>query len=275
MDRPFCPRVEEVIFVKIIVPIFVLGIIVSATIEATVPVGKLVLYFPFEEGEGVNVNDASKSGNDGKIKGGAVWSQKGKYGNALEFNAKDSYVLVSTSSSLDIETEVTIMAWVKWLDAGDGWLCIMASGQQNGPWESYGMFINRGGKHLYFPLNLEGGFLFAGQNDTPGGAVVPEVWQHICGTYDGETAKIYIDGELIAEHEHGDDLASTGMDLRIGHRLGSNHFFNGLMDEVAIFEKALDKDEIQEAMSGLVMSVSPAGKLSTCWGFIKKSARHY
>jgi hypothetical protein len=179
---------------------------------AAVPPKKLVLYFPFEEEEGVLVNDASKSGNDGKIQGGAFvclvllncfycksidehnahkkWSKEGKYGNALEFNAKDSYVLIPTSASLDIETEVTIMAWVKWVDAGDGWLCIMASGQQNGPWESYGMFINRGGKHLYFPLNLKGGFLFAGQNDTPGGAVAPGVWQHICGTYDGKIAKI-------------------------------------------------------------------------------------
>ena len=104
---------------------------------------------------------------------------------------------------------------------------------------------------------------------------MPEVWQHLCGTYDGNTAKIYIDGELIAEHKHGDDLAPTEMDLRIGHRLGSNHFFNGLMDEVAIFEKALDKDEIQEVMAGLVMAVRPVGKLSTCWSFIKKSVQRY
>ena len=242
---------------------------------AAVPPKKLVLYFPFEEREGVLVNDASKSGNDGKIQGGPKWSKEGKYGNALEFNAKDSYVLVPTSASLDIETEVTIMAWVKWVDAGDGWLCIMASGQQNGPWESYGMFINRGGKHLYFPLNLKGGFLFAGQNDTPGGAIAPEVWQHICGTYDGKTAKIYIDGELVAEHEHGDDLAPTKMDLRIGHRLGSTHYFNGLMDEVGIFEGALDENEIEKSMAGLkgFSSVEPIGKLSTCWGSIKKEVR--
>ena len=244
---------------------------------AAVPPKKLVLYFPFEEGEGVLVNDSSKSGNDGKIQGGAVWSKEGKYGGAFEFNAKDSYVLVPTSASLDIETEVTIMAWVKWVDAGDGWLCIMASGQQNGPWESYGMFINRGGKHLYFPLNLKGGFLFAGQNDTPGGAIAPEVWQHICGTYDGKTAKIYVDGELIAEHEHGDDLAPTRMALRIGHRLGSTHYFNGLMDEVAIFEGALDENELEKAMAGLkgFSSVEPIGKLSICWGFIKKSVRRH
>ena len=95
------------------------------------------------------------------------------------------------------------------------------------------------------------------------------MWQHLCGTYDGKTAKIYVDGEPVAEHEHRDDLAPTRMDLRIGHRLGSAHFFNGLMDEVAIFEKALDEDEIKEAMAGLVMAVWPAGKLSTCWGSIK------
>ncbi len=90
---------------KIMAAIFALGLIVSAT-EAAVPVDKLVLYFPFEEKEGILVNDASKSGNDGEIQGGAVWSQKGKYGNALEFNAKDSYILVPIGINLTERTPV-------------------------------------------------------------------------------------------------------------------------------------------------------------------------
>jgi hypothetical protein len=235
---------------------------------------KLVLYFPFEEGKGVTVNDVSKNGNNGEIKGGAVWSQGGKYGNALEFNAKDSYILVPTSASLDINTKVTIMAWVKWADAGDVWICIMASGQQNGPWESYGMFIYRSTKQIYFPINLKSGFVLANTKTTSGNDVTkPGTWQHLCGTYDGDKAIIYVDGKSVFESSSlASELVPTKMDLRIGHRLGSVHYFSGLMDEVAIFEGALNENEIQKAMLGVnkFASVESIGKLSTYWGSIKK-----
>ncbi|MDQ1329563.1 MAG: hypothetical protein QG641_2854 [Candidatus Poribacteria bacterium] len=233
---------------------------------------KLVLYFPFEEGKGITVNDASRSGNNGEIKGGAVWSQDGKYGNALEFNATDSYILVPTSPSLDITTKVTIMAWVKWVDAGDSWICIMASGQQNGPWESYGMFIYRSTKQIYFPLNLKSGFVLAMTKTTsPNQVTQPGTWQHLCGTYDGNKAIIYVDGKSVFESSLESELVPTKMDLRIGHRLGSTHYFNGLMDEVAIFEGALDENEIQKAMLGVnkFAIVESMGKLSTYWGSIK------
>ncbi|MBC8457918.1 MAG: hypothetical protein H8D67_07985, partial [Deltaproteobacteria bacterium] len=74
---------------KMIAAVFILGLIVSAAVAA-VPADKLVLYFSFEEEEGNLVKDLSKEGNDGEIQGGAEWSKEGKYGNALEFNAKDS-----------------------------------------------------------------------------------------------------------------------------------------------------------------------------------------
>jgi len=41
------------------------------------------------------------------------------------------------------------------------------------------------------------------------------------------------------------ELVPTKMGLRVGHRLGSAHYFNGMMDEVAIFEGALDENDIQ------------------------------
>jgi len=81
----------------------------------------------------------------------------------------------------------------------------------------------------------------------------------------------------VSERQHGDDLAPTKMDLRVGHRLGSTHYFNGLMDEVGIFEGALDENEIEKSMAGLkkFSSVESIGKLSTCWGAIKKSVRYH
>ena len=252
---------------KIITAVLVLGLIVSAAGAAVTP-DKLVLYFSFDGGEGNLVKDLSKEGNDGEIQGGAEWSKEGKYGQALKFNGVDSFVLVPTSPSLEIDTELTVMAWIKWVDSGDAWLCVMSSGHQSPLKENYGMFIKRAERYLYFLLDLDNVYT---RHQAPNGSTEPDVWQHFCGTYDGDTARIYADGEIVFEAKSGLPLTSPGLDLRIGYREGSTHYFSGLIDEVAIFEKALTQDEIRAAMTGLEAALEPAGKLSTCWGSIKTS----
>ena len=87
----------------------------------------------------------------------SVAKGKGKYGNAMEFKGGDNHVLIKSSKSLSIADEVTISAWVNWNDApGNGWLCVMANGSQGGPWENYGLFVNRGSRYFYFTLSVGG-----------------------------------------------------------------------------------------------------------------------
>ena len=118
-------------------------LILSITVNAS---ADLVAYWTFDEGSGNAVYDTSGNDNNGTING-ATWGV-GKYGTALQFNGQDNYVEVPSSDSLEIDDNVTIAAWINWTDAGDGWLCIMANGQQNGPWENYGLFVNRGARYL-------------------------------------------------------------------------------------------------------------------------------
>lgn len=69
----------------------------------------------------------------------------------------DNHVLIKSSKFLSIADEVTISAWVNWNDApGDGWLCVMANGSQGGPWENYGLFVNRGSRYFHFTLFIGG-----------------------------------------------------------------------------------------------------------------------
>ena len=138
---------------------------------------ELVAHWTFDEGSGDIAYDSSGNGNDGTIYG-AEWDA-GKYGPALLFNAQDNYVEVPTSESLEIATNVTIAAWINWIDAGDTWLCIMANGQQNGPWENYGLFVNRSGRFLYFTLSLDGGHV---TQSAPNNVIEPDEWLHACAT---------------------------------------------------------------------------------------------
>ena len=238
------------------------------------PLDKLALYMSFDNVSGDTVKDESKNGNSGKIVKASTAKGKGKYGDAMEFNGKDSHVLIKSSDSLSISGEVTISVWVNWKDAGDGWLCVLANGKQGGPWENYGLFVNRGSKYFYFTTSLEKEGAHKVRN-SGNNTTQPGKWIHCVCTYDGKTAKIYVNGKLKKEDPVGGQLIGGKQDLRIGHRLGSGHWYNGLIDEVTIFSVALTAAQAKEAttirrekMPGTT-SVQSQGKLASAWGSLK------
>jgi hypothetical protein len=206
---------------------------------------ELVAYWTFDEGAGNNVYDASGNDNNGTING-ATWAD-GKYGKALQFNGQSNYVEVPSSDSLEIDGNVTIAAWINWIDAGDTWLCVLANGQQNGPWENYGLFVNRSSRFMYFTLSLDGGHV---TQQTPNNTIVPNEWVHVGATWDGSAARIYINGQMELEATQTGTLVPPGLPLRIGYRTGSTHYFNGTIDEVRIYNQALQQVEILAAMEG-------------------------
>jgi hypothetical protein len=217
-------------------------VVLSITANAS---AELVAYWTFDEGSGNAVYDTSGNDNNGTIYG-ATWGV-GKYGTALQFNGQDNYVEVPSSDSLEIDDNVTIAAWINWIDTGDTWLGILANGQQNGPWENYGLFINRSSRFLYFTLSLDGGHV---TQQTPNDITVPNEWVHVCASWDGSTARIYVNGKMELETVQSGTLVPPGLPLRIGHRNGSPHYFNGTIDEVRIYNHALEEAEILAAMEG-------------------------
>ncbi len=208
---------------------------------------ELAGYWKLDDGAGTTATDSSGKGNHGTLIGAPQWVA-GYYRGALQFNGQNSYVEIPTSPSLEIRGRVTVAAWVKWTDAGDTWLCILANGQQNGPWENYGLFVNRSSRFAYFTLSLNDTHT---PNQTANNTIEAGRWQHLCGTWDGAAARIYVDGKLLLEQPRTGTLTSPRMPLRLGHRNGSPHYFSGTLDEVAVFNQALTQAEIQKVMGGI------------------------
>ena len=248
--------------------IVLLCCLLSTATRAELPIDELALYMSFDDIQGNKVMDGSEHGNHGTIMKASVAENKGKYGNAMEFKGGDNHVLIKNAESLSISGEVTISAWVNWNDApGNGWLAVMANGTQGGPWENYGLFVNRGSRYFYFTLSIGDVAVMNSGN----GSTEPGKWTHCVCTYDGKDAKIYVDGDLTNTTPHGGKLVARDQDLRLGHRSGSTHWYNGYLDEIAVFSVALDEDQVKEVSSNIeeALDVEARGKLATVWGKVK------
>ena len=79
----------------------------------------------------------------------------------------------------------------------------------------------------------------------------PNLWTHITVTFDGSTIKIYINGELT--ESGGESIFSINRALKGEARLGGNASFNGgfwqgVIDEVMLFNRALTKAEVAQLL---------------------------
>lgn len=228
----------------------------------------LVLYLTFDEGKGKEASDSSKYVNKGTLEGGTEWKD-GKYGKAVLFSSEGDQVVVQNSESLNIEGKITIMAWSKinaWNGAGDQWV---GKGAHASKPSCYGLMVYQSA-NVYFMLG-DGG----ARHDliTPN---LPDTgeWQHVAATYDGKIMRYYLNGEISVEKE--DKFAFKGVNelpVVIGAGVQRPQYvFNGIIDEVAIFNRALEPIEIKKAMAGIrsMLAVGRADKVATVWGMLKK-----
>jgi hypothetical protein len=218
---------------------------------------------------GTKVSDSSENGNHGEITGGSGKWVKGKFGNALELNGTSEYVEVPDSDSLDLEEQVTMICWFNWEGSGDGWQTFFSKGPMSGPNENWALFINTGNRHTHFCTNA------GGRNclNSPNNAFEPNQWYHTAATYDGERKITYLDGKEVQNDALSGKLVTNDDYLGIGFRQGSSHYWKGMLDDMAVFSRALSADEIKGLMeNGLesLMAVYPDDKLTSTWGKIKK-----
>jgi len=222
----------------------------------------LVLYLSFEEGEGDVAKDTSGKGNNGTING-AEWVINGRVGSALSFGSGD-YVEVPHDESLSITDEITIMAWTNMAVGSSGEMAIVSKGQWAANDLPYEVTETAGGV-IYWQFYNDAGRDSCAPNSPP-----TDEWHHIAATYDGEIFKAYIDGQLAAEWQYAGKMPENAASVTIGKRSKSGDcFFTGMIDEVVIFSRALDVEEIQGSMEGIKLSVKPVGKLAAAWGAVK------
>ena len=226
----------------------------------------IVAAWTFDEDSGKVASDVSGNGNDGDIIGG-VKQDDGKFGKALSFDGSTGYV------------EVPFDASMKVLNVGDftftAWFMPNAIPAENK--EVFQQGDNNGtGRTWLFVSNANEIRSYLG-NATTGSGIPVEAggWYHtaVVVTEGGaaDTVQIYVNGmeagaptTLSMEDSEGDYFIGCHKDL--------TNFWDGIIDDVVLFNKALAEDEINRLMNdGIksVMAVEPIDKLAVCWGSVK------
>ena len=136
------------------------------------------------------------------------------------------------------------------------------------------------GSYILHPSKAGDGYNFQTYFYTPGatklvhGDVVDfGDWRFLAATYDGETARSWVDGEVIVEQALAGEIGATpDSPLRWSNDCCGGRMLNGILDEITIIERAVDETEMNTLMrdgSKVVLSVEVKGKLATQWAYIK------
>jgi RHS repeat-associated protein len=196
----------------------------------------LVAAYGFEEGAGTAVVDSSGHANDGTITG-AAWAD-GKFGKALQFDGIDDKVTIPDSNSLDLTTGMSLSAWVK-LDSPDStWREVLY--KKRGTGRSYDLAADTTSAKPSMALGT-------GTSDPViyGTSQLPTAeWAHVAGTWDGTTAKYYVNGTLVRTQAMAGPIA-TGTDMLYLGTRANDRYLDGTIDEVRIYNRALSQSEVQ------------------------------
>ncbi|MCP4134616.1 MAG: hypothetical protein GY754_26820 [bacterium] len=205
---------------------------VSTALYSITGNGALSGHWEFEEGTGVSVSDSTGNGNAGTLAGSPQWTE-GKIGNsAMTFDGENDYVEIPYSNVI-FNAEVFTAA--VWLNSGNG--------------TSRCAYIRRvGGWHMR-TFDGEWDVVLEGGSTIKSGYYFPDSeWHHYAVIVNNTdcTVTFFLDGEQFGDvHSFTQGFTSSNGDFYIGQYSGG-YRWNGSIDDVRFYIKALDASEISE-----------------------------
>lgn len=216
-----------------------------------------VSYWMFEN----NVTDSSDHGNDGTMSGNPEFVPGRIRGTALKLNSSLDYVTISESPDFSV-TSFTLSVWVKIpRPIPEGWRTIVEHNRWGRNW--FGLWKSANGNKFHFRWTNSGK-----ATEDYHSTISPDSWYHVAATYDAteKTAKLYLNGRLDVTVQNASAPEPVVAKLRIGKNLDDNEEFEGIIDEVRVYNRVLDEQEIKDILNFVsVEDVNDDGLLQTTY----------
>ncbi len=204
----------------------------------------LVGYWKFDEGSGTTAYDSSGNNNNGTLVNNPLWQSNCRVGNCLYFNGVNQYVVVTSSDLLNLTNVGTVLVWINIPSSWSGTLYpnVVSKGANAG-WDSPGWSL------FSFNPNSDGriGIGFRNGSNTLIVSFINSIkdqWIHIAGVWNGSMVFLYQNSFLKNSRDQAISPPSTSYPVTIG-KDNSSQYFNGLIDEVRIYNRALSESEIK------------------------------
>ncbi|MBN1479445.1 hypothetical protein JXA70_04155 [candidate division KSB1 bacterium] len=197
----------------------------------------LLGYWKLDEGHGAVYHDASPHNNHAKIEK-PTRAQMG----SLAFDGQHNAVVVPHHDSLTIQQDLTVEAWVKITDLKDKiWSCPIVS--KHG--QASGWTLRTGAGRANFMITIRGKHY-----ETTSDQILDlNQWYHLAGTYDGQTLKVYVDGELKNSTDVSGSITPYPGALNIGRNpQWKDRIFRGQICEAAVWHIARTPEQIKQDM---------------------------
>ena len=211
----------------------------------------LIGWWKFDEGNGTTARDASGNGNTGTLTNGPTWTTDSKVGSgALSFDGTNDYINTGSAPSLEGLGPLTYSAWIyptSWGQGSQGYLFSKSTGLRFQLLSSYSQIRFYVG---YSTANLAVGSAI--------GSISLNKWVHVVVTWDGSSSAsnthIYLNGGETTNYQirqdgNGSKSSIVARPFIIGADdpiYGSGRSFNGVLDDVRIYSRALSPQEIIE-----------------------------
>jgi hypothetical protein len=178
----------------------------------------------------------SAGGNHGAALGDPVWANDPQRGWCLDFDGQDDYVDVGDAPSLTFSDAITVACWIQVRAFDRNWSAIVTKG------DDWVLARTRDDNRVAFLcLGLAGG----GWPEVYTGDVNDGNWHHIAGVYDGQDLSIYQDGLRVDGKSVRGVINRNWSRVLIGENGQTrNRFWNGWIDDVRLYNRALTVAEI-------------------------------
>ncbi len=197
-------------------------------------------HWMLDESSGGGAMDSSGMGHYGfLVPGSSPQWVAGKLGGALEFHGSGDYVNCGNDPIFNVTDEMTVAAWVNIGTVPADWTGIVTKGD-----DAWRLSTVARTTQMHFAVTGAPDYRSINGNTV----LTTGAWHYVVGTYDGTNIRLYIDGveDSASPAPYAGRIATTGHNVWIGgnsDRPGRE--FDGVIDEVAIWNRALSIGEVE------------------------------
>ncbi|MDC0561840.1 LamG domain-containing protein, partial [Bacteroidia bacterium] len=196
-----------------------------------IPANGLIGYYPFNS----NANDESSNGNNGTVNGATLTTDRfGVSNKAYFFDGSNDNISLSP---INVSQAVTLSVWVKNKKTSGNWRGLVTTQNNN----TQGFLLQDASGSLKYDWTVSNG---SGYYDLYNSTLIDtSKWVHIVGVITSDSMMIYYNGNLESERAIGSRSLASTANLWFGSRY-SSEYFNGKLDDIAIWNRALTSSEI-------------------------------